>query len=478
MITLSVIADDDRKRILEASFQILEETGVQVDHPRVFRLLCEAGCRGDDEKRRIFFPRLVVREKLALCPSTLTLADRKENLMVAVPGGNSYLYTGDALNIIDGKQTRPIEETDFIQFCRVVEALPNIQGVVSANIREVPAYAKDFVAFRIMLENTTKHLRPVIYSPQGAEIIVEMANVVAEETGHDLRSKPILTVGHSISSPLRWLEKGLEAFCRTAGYGIPAQINSQCIAGATSPVTLSGTLALANAQALSGVVINQVLEPGRPCLYTLGFSHVMDMRTGEPTTGAPENGLLGAAGAEFAKDLGLPSAAWTCSDSACVDSQSAFERGLVLLLMVLGGTNIVWGAGNLESTKAMSLEQAVIDDEIFGAILRVQRGIVVSEEALAVKHIDEMGSYAGYLASDFTLKHFRQEIATFKLLNRHKRSAWEARGSKSLEEVARDEVARILRGSPPQCIDPGIGEKIRLIEKKWLEKLARSERSA
>jgi trimethylamine--corrinoid protein Co-methyltransferase len=44
---------------------------------------------------------------------------------------------------------------------------------------------------------------------------------------------------------------------------MPATINSECIAGATSPVTLAGTLVLANAEALSGIVINQVLEPGR-----------------------------------------------------------------------------------------------------------------------------------------------------------------------------------------------------------------------
>jgi trimethylamine---corrinoid protein Co-methyltransferase len=471
MIRLGVLSDEERKVILDASFQVLENTGVQVDHPEVFRLLCEAGCRCDEEKRRIFFPRAVVKEKLVLCPSGVTLWDRKGNSMPVEPGGNSYLYSADALNITDGRRTRPIEERDFVQFCRVVEALPYIQGLISTNIGEVPPYAKDFVAFRIMLENTTKHIRPVIYSPQGAEIIAEMANLVTQSMGHDLRSHPILTVGHTISSPLRWLEKGLESFRRTTGYGIPVQITSQCIAGATSPVTLAGTLVLAHAQALSGVVINQVLEPGRPCLYSIGFSHVMDMKTGEPTTGAPENGLLGAAGAELAKDLNLPSAAWTCSDSACVDSQSAFERSLVLLLMVLGGTNIIWGAGNLESTKAISLEQAVIDNEIMAGILRAQRGVDVSENTLAVKHIDEMGSYAGYLPSDFTLKHFRKEIATFKLLNRHKRSAWEARGSKSLEEVARDEVVKILQAPAAECIDPGIAEKVRGIEKKWLQKL-------
>jgi trimethylamine--corrinoid protein Co-methyltransferase len=471
MITLSIIDDEGRKKILEASFKVLEQTGVQVDHPGIFQKLCEAGCSGDEEKNRIFFPRAVVKEKLALCPSKVPLADRKGGVMIAEPGGPSFFYTADALNFSRDKETHPITEADFRAFCLVADSMPFIQGVVSVNISEIPPQAKDFVAFRIMLENGLKHLKPNIFTPQGASIIVEMAHAVLEETGHDFRSLPIITVGHTICSPLRWVKEGLEAFSRTAGYGIPAQIASECIAGATSPVTLAGTLVLANAQALSGIVINQVLEPGRPCIYNLGFSHVMDMRTAEPTTGAPENGLLAAAGAAFARDLRLPSAAWTCSDSACVDSQSAFERALVGLVQLLGGTNIIWGAGNLESTRAISLEQVVIDNEIFGATFRVQTGIEVNDETLALKEIHQMASHADYLSSDFTLEHFRKELATLKLVNRHRRSIWEKRGAKSLEEIAKDEVEKILKNPKRECMDLKALEKVRSIEKKWLEKV-------
>ncbi len=471
MATLSVINDEGRKQILEASFRVLEETGVQVDHPGIFEKLCQAGCRPDEERSRIFFPRVVVKEKLGLCPSKIALANRRGEVMFAEPGGPSYFYTADAMNFIRGKETRPITEDDFRDFCRIADSLPFIQGVVSVNIGEVLPEAKDFVAFRVMLENSSKHLKPNIFSPQGASIIVEMAQAVLDEMGGDFRSHPIITVGHTVCSPLRWVKEGLEAFSRTAGYGIPAQIASECIAGATSPVTLAGTLVLANAQALSGIVINQVLEPGRPCIFNLGFSHVMDMKTAEPTTGAPENGLLAAAGAAFARDLHLPSAAWTCSDSVCVDSQSAFERALVGLVQLLGGANIIWGAGNLESTRAISLEQVVIDNEIFGAAYRIQRGIEVNEENLALQEIHAIKSQANYLGSDFTLKHFRDELATFKWVNRHRRSAWEKRGGKCLEEVAKEEGERILRSPRPETGEKKALEKVRSIEKKWLEKV-------
>lgn len=473
MLRLSIVAEEARRRILEAAFRVLEGTGVQVDHPEVFRRLCEAGCGADEEKRRIFFPRQLVERTVSLCPPQARLADRQGGVFVAEPDGPSAFFTADAMNYTEGKETRAITLKDFAGFCRVVDAMPNIQGAVSTCIGEVPAGARDFVAFRVMLENTSKHLKPNIFSPDGCSVMLEMAHAIADEAGTDLRSYPVFTFGHSICSPLRWVYEGLEALLRSSGYGLPSQITSECIAGATAPVTLAGTLVLANAQALSGVVINQVLEPGRPCIYNLGFSHVMDMKAAEPTTGAAENGLIAAAGAAFARDLGLPSAAWTCSDSACVDSQSALERTLVGVLQLLGGASIIWGAGNLESQKALSAEQAVIDNEIFGAAFRAQRGIEVEEEKLALELIHEMKSEAAYLGSAHTRRHFRSELANPKLLNRHRRSLWEERGAKTLEEAARDEVARILAEPKRETMDPRALERVRAIEKRALERLIR-----
>ncbi len=212
MITISIIGDEDRRKILESSFRVLEETGVRVDHPEIFQKLCEAGCRGDEEKSRVFFPRAVVKEKLKLCPPKASFADRKGGLAIAEPGGPSVFWTGNALNFTRGKDSHPITEKDFAEFCRVVDALPSIQGIVGTNLSEYPPEAKDFVGFRGMMENTSKHLRPCIYTPQGATIIVEMAQAYLAEIGGDLRSRPIVSTGYTIVSPLHWTKEGLEVY--------------------------------------------------------------------------------------------------------------------------------------------------------------------------------------------------------------------------------------------------------------------------
>ena len=102
---------------------------------------------------------------------------------------------------------------------------------------------------------------------------------------------------------------------------------------------------------------------------------------------------------------------------------------------------------------------------------RVKRGIEVSEETLALDLIQEFQSSPNYLGSDLTLKHFRRELTSFTLANRHRRSEWERRGAKSLEEAALERVQTILKEDRPDSGDGKALEKVRAIERKWLEKV-------
>ena len=120
---------------------------------------------------------------------------------------------------------------------------------------------------------------------------MEMAQVLA---GAPLGERPVVSFGYSIVSPLHWSSTGMGVFRNTSGHRVPLMINSEPMGGGTAPVTLAGCLVLANADALSGLVIAQLLERGRPVIFNLGFAHVLDMSSGLALTGAPENALLQA----------------------------------------------------------------------------------------------------------------------------------------------------------------------------------------
>jgi trimethylamine--corrinoid protein Co-methyltransferase len=358
------------------------------------------------------------------------------------PDGGTIFWTGNALHVAEGRKRRELTSDDLARLTRVAEACPEVDGMVGTSVADVPPTARDVAGFKVMARHTRKHLRPCIFTPAGAAAIVRMADVLAG--GRSLGERPLVSFGYSIVSPLRWSATGLGVFRETSGHGLPLMINSEPMGGGTAPVTLAGCLVLANADALSGIVIAQLLERGRPLVYNLGFAHVLDMSTSIALTGAPENALLQSAGAELARFHGLPSASWMSTEAMVADAQAAAEKTMTGLAHADNGVNIVWGAGNLESTLSMSAEMLVIDDEIIGAIRRYERGIRVTEETLALDVIREVGHAADFLSTEHTLRHFRTEIRHSKLPTRSKRDRWEREGSRTIEERAAARVEQIL----------------------------------
>lgn len=466
---MALLSRDDCARIHRDSLEVLETVGVRVDDAGILALLARHGARDGGAADTVRLPRELVAECLAACPRTARLADRRGGLLEVGPTGGLVFWTGNALHVAEGRRRRPLESGDLARLTRVAEACPEVDGMVGTSVGDVPPPARDVVGFQVMAAHTAKHLRPCIFTPAGAAVIVEMAQVLAG--GTPLRERPIASFGYSIVSPLHWSATGLGVFRETAGHRLPLMINSEPMGGGTAPVTLAGCLVLANADALSGVVIAQLLEPGRPVIFNLGFAHVLDMSTSIALTGAPENALLQSAGAELARFHELPSAAWMSTEAMVPDAQAAAEKTMTGLAHATHGVNIVWGAGNLESTMCMSAETLVIDDEIIGGIRRFLRGIPVADETLALDVILKVGHGADFLSTDHTLRHFREEIRHTRLPTRGKRDVWERQGAHALDERAAARVQEILAAPPASHLAPEQARELARIAEGFLAAL-------
>jgi len=139
-----------------------------------------------------------------------------------------------------------------------------------------------------MAEYTQKHLRPVIFTPRGVEVILEMADVLLE--GGSLKDHPILSLGFTCVSPLRWSDSALEVFRVSSGYGIPLMINSEVIFRSNCPCNTGRLPCTCQRRGIERGGDCPTLEPGRPVVFNLGFSHTFDMKVAETLTGAPEGG--------------------------------------------------------------------------------------------------------------------------------------------------------------------------------------------
>ena len=465
---LQLLSQSEREKIHQTGKMILGEIGVTVHDTTVYNLLLEAGALCDkNNPERLYFPSDMIEKYLPLCPKSFTIKDRMGNVVDVKNGARSLYYTANGTHFVRGTSKKAVDigEKEFIDFTRVADKLENIDGIVGTSIIDYVPAMRDMAGFRLMAQNSYKHLRPCIYTPAGAEAIIEMAGVILE--GSPLSENMFFTLGYSIVSPLVWAPTALQLFYRTKGHKIPMMINSEPMGGATSPVTLAGSLAMADAEVISGIIINQVIEPGRPCIYNAGFAHVMDMMSANALTGSPENALLQAAGAEMAAYHNLPCASWALSDSAMLDAQASYEKMNTYMAHTVSGVNIVWGAGNLEASKTICPESAVIDNEIIGCCKRFAQGIQVDDEHIAYHVIKEASLDGSFLESEHTLEYYRRQIRHSKLPNRQPRRLWDGKGSLSLEEKAGNIVNDILSKKPEQYLTGTQMDKLKQIENSY-----------
>ena len=464
---MSILTPENCERVYQNALTVLETVGIAIDDQPVLDLLLKKGAKAGSSSNHLLLPQGLVKDRLQCCPDTIKIGSRNGSLHTLGSQGGTVFWTGNALHVAEGRTNRELLSDDLARLTRVAEACPNVDGMVGTSIADYPAPARDFAGFQVMAHNTRKHLRPCIFTPTGATAILEEAEVLLG--GQSIADNPIVSFGYSVVSPLHWSATGIGVLRNTSGKKIPFMINSEPMAGGTAPVTLAGCLVSGTAEVLSGIVISQILEEGRPIVFNLGFAHIMDMTTAMALTGAPENALLQAAGADLSRHFNLPSASWMSTEAMLVDGQAAFEKTLTGMAHTDNGVNIIWGIGNLEGTISMSAEMLVIDDEIVGALRHFKEGIVVNDENLALESIQEVGLQGDFLSTDHTFDHFRETIRHTRLLTRSKRAVWEETGRRTLEEKAAEQVEAILATPCPELVEPEQSREIEKIVQRYLE---------
>lgn len=436
----------------DASLTLLEDVGVRLEHDGIIASLLAAGARPGHGAQEVRLPRAMVREYLALVPSTVELTARNGTSARITPTSPSVCWTNPAMNIWNGAECREVTSTDLADIARLCDHLPNVQGILGLAMDDIPPTQRDFVGLRVIAENCRKHIRVLCFTPTGMEALAEMRKVFPGNW---------FSIGFTAHGPLRWTWLALEIFRKSAGLGIPATINGEPMAGVTGPVTPAGSIAVGNAEILAGIVLNQVLEPGRPLIYNLGLAHVFDMRNATAVTGGPENALFAQASAALGRYYHLPSSSWVSTEAVYDDAQAALEKTFGFTTHLQQGVGVVWGMGQLESEKTISLGQLVMDDEIISYIRRYLAGIAVNDETLQLDLIREVGIAGSFLETEHTLLNYREQLFAPGLLNRAPR----ANCPQPMPATAYRRAAEFIAGDQEQKIgDVELAELLRIEE--------------
>ncbi|HUU21096.1 MAG TPA: trimethylamine methyltransferase family protein [Phycisphaerae bacterium] len=456
----AVLSDCQIERIFLGALEMLEDPGTVFYATEARDLLADAGAnvRGD----RVRIPAGLVKEMLTKVPPRIALSNRDGQRTMILENHRIYYGTGsDCPFILDAKtgERRAFGLKDIEDAARVVDACPNLDFHMSLGLTgDVPAYSYDRHQAAAMIRNTVKPLCFTAMSRQGLSDILDMYYLL--EGGREaFEVSPGFIIYIEPTSPLVHSKAALEKLILSAERRIPAIYTPCPMVGGTAPVTFAGALAQAVAEFLAGMVVSQLKKPGAPLIMG-GVISCLDMRTTILTYGSPELHLLSAALTDIAHWLKIPMFSTAgCSDSKVLDEQAAVEAALSIMAAGLSGANLIHDVGFLDSGLVGSHELVVLSDEVIGMVKHFLGGVRVTDEALALDVVKEVGPGGNFISHEHTARSFRKELWFPKLMDRTRYDSWRAAGSKTLGDRVRERVAEILatHQAPPLPEDVNAG---------------------
>jgi len=442
------LTEEAISRVHQNAMRTIEEVGFEVNSETALGLFEGAGARVDREKRRVCLSQDKALELIGMVPSEIKLCGQDEKHDILLGGNRVYAGTGGTALYIyepDTGQKRLATLEDLRSIAKLVDQLDNIHlFMLPTYPNELPVEQIDVNRFFAGLDNTTKHVMGGVYTPDGVKQVIRMAEIVAG-SAEALQQRPLISMITCSISPLKMDKHYGDLVVTIADSGIPLVCPAEPLCGATSPVTLAGNLVIQTVDSLMGVMLTQIANPGTPVIFGSVATNT-DLRDLRYLAGSIEMGLLNAAGAQMAQFYQLPFyATGGMTDSKVLDSQSGYESAITSLLCALAGANFIHdAAGLMEFALTVCYEKFVIDNEILGMIMRAVEGIRIDDDTLAFDLIKQVGPGGNFVTAKHTRRFMRSEHYQPSLSDRNSREEWEAEGSKTTWEKARDIVQRIL----------------------------------
>ncbi|HVP90965.1 MAG TPA: trimethylamine methyltransferase family protein [Terriglobales bacterium] len=454
---LELLSPELVEKIVEEGLALLERHGAFIENPEALALLKAAGARPDESGLRVRLDRALVRECLASTPATITMYDRSGEKAYTVGGDEVHFDPGSAaVALLDhrtGRERKAVTK-DLVAFCKLEETLEHIHfqstGLIST---DVPAGVSDGYRLYLGLLLSSKPCVTGTFRVEGFRPMLDMLAAVrgGEE---ELARKPLAIFDACPSPPLKWSHLTAQSLVDSARAGVPSELISMGMTGATSLATISGTLVQHVAENLSGLVICQLARRGAPVIFG-GSPSSFDMRKGTTPMGAIETMLIDAAYVQVGKRLKLPTHAYMAlSDSKLNDVQSGVETAMGAVLGALAGVNVISGPGMLDYESTQSLEKLCLDNEICGMAYRLLESVAQREEPMALDKFETYKLGDSFLTHPHTRQWYRKEHTLPKLMDRDPYEAWVVAGrTTALARAHKDVGERIARYALPSLPD-------------------------
>ena len=458
---MELLSADQIEAIHEASMHILERLGMEVMSSRALSLFRQAGAMVDESSMNVRLDRGMLTDLLQSAPSHYTLTPRNAGHRLHL-GGDTINFTlvAGPPNVHDMERGRRAgnlrDYRDLVRLAQHFNCIHMLGNQVCAPV-ELAANTRHLDTYLANLTLTDKSFH---VSAIGAGRVLDGIRMMAISRGltpDEMAADPGVTTIISVNSPRRLDDMMAEGLMTMADHGQPVCVTPFTLMGAMSPVTLAGALAQQNAEALFGIALAQLVRPGTPVMYG-AFTSNVDMRSGAPAFGTPENTKANIASGQLARRYCLPYRTTPGSASNAADAQGAYETMMALWGAVLGHGNLVYhAAGWQEGGLTASYEKLIIDIEMIQHMMEFLRPIEVDADELALDALGAVPTGGHFFGEPHTLARYATAFYQPLLSNWQNYEAWQEAGG--LDATAR--ATRIWKKALDEYVEPPMAPSIR-----------------
>jgi len=449
---LKVVTEEDIEEIHRCTLDVLENTGLRIEHQKALKLFEKSGCKVDFSSSRVRIPPGLVEESLRKCPSSFRIRARNSKNDMILGGNSLYVSVFAGMETVDLETWEPRKPTrdEFYDAVRVIDALENIHFFSNYTpwfgFEGLPPVMCIPEAFAAVARNSSKVLKTG-YSKDSEIFTIQMAQAIGAD----------VMVSCMASPPLTYYTDAIESLYRGVEADFPVTVLSGGVMGGSVPATIAGASVVNNAELLAGVVLAQLIRPGAKVIVQ-NFVFPQNMRSGIPAFGSIECSLHNVIFSQYFRRFGVPTYFVNTGpvNSKIPDFQCGYEKAILGILAALAGAHIILLCGSLFGELVFHPVQAILDNDLSGMIGRFVQGVNVDEQSLALDLIDEVGPIPGhYLDKEHTRVLWKKEHFVPKVSDRLSLQGWLATGKKTALDNAKERMKEILDTHDPIGLSSG-----------------------
>jgi trimethylamine--corrinoid protein Co-methyltransferase len=471
---IQVLSEDERAQVHERSLEVLAKVGIWVETAQGRQILKGAGAQVNEATNVVTFPRELVEESLRLATKDFALGARRPGWDLQMNAGDCTLCpSGEAVWMLDrqtGERRKALFD-DFVMATRLIDALDEV-GVWWYIVKpsDLGDTVGDFVRYTSQVfANFSKHVNDGTTVPEQAPWLLEVLQVIFGDKETIRRTHPYSFLVCPLS-PLAIEGPYTDALLALSGWNFPVAAMPMPLMGATAPASLISTVVTGNCEVLSMLCLVQAAEPGTPFIYAPVLA-AMDPRSGRLFSSSIESSLMSCAAIEMARYYGLPTMGSGGGSGQYVPgTQAGYELALGGLPPTLSWPDIMVGPGTLGGAMVLSLEQLLLDVEMFKIGRQAKRGISTDEDKWLDEVIARVGPAGNYLGERSTRQAVRDgtwhlpELGWFDTYDK-----WLAEGKPQLLDQVRERVDEILATHEPLPLDGDVVRELERIEARARE---------